>query len=1051
MVKRLVDYKTYPVPTRPSRTGMASPFVGRESELRRLTAALTHALEGQGGTIFLVGQPGMGKTRLARESLALAKGRGFTVLEGHAFPLESGLAYAPLLDAFGPLLRSLDSSRLAILVDGLEDLGRLFGALRLPVPAVPPERQGNPALEKTCLFEAVSCLLERLSREAPVALLVDDVHWADRPSMEMLHYVARKLSNQRVLLLATYSEHALETSHGLQSLVVSLKRGGLAKEIVVPPLRSDAVDMLARGILGGKAPDALLALLHARAGQNPLFIEALTTGLVDSGDLVRNSSFRDGWVLDARAVTVLPPSVRHLVLERLARLTPADRRVLELVAVGGESTSHTVLRSTSGLGEETLLKTLRRLRAAGLVAEGLEGPDVIYSITHPLIQEVVYAELPEMARRRIHLAAIKAIESFSQGRPENLDRLARHYHGASSEAQNDRSLAVLLSAGERAHSLYANEEAARHYSAALTMVRQLEGLGVEGESPSIPALDSPLSILPEVLERLGEVWERTGERDAAIKAWNEALVLRSEGRERAGPSEERIDVSRLRCQLALAESDNGHFDMANTHLMAGLIELAEREPCQELADLLFIRFLVLTRLGDTAGLADTAAKLLSVAERVASPRAEAEANWVASISCSRQNDVVGARDRALHALMVSERAQESAMGCRAHSLLALSDMRLGDHRNMRSHAERGLGMAQHLGLVDLEFYLRIRLTRALFMAGAWVESLRSSADAVSLARRVGHPRFLAYSLAERAMALAYQGDLPEAETCISEARMSFGGGGPADRTVFGLIDTAETIVMLERGQAERATGIAMSFFHPSASAPGPAFLIPAYIPIGLMLLAEAQAASGNAESALETSRELTGLGPARSPYLSALASRAEGLARRTLGQVEAAIDCLSRAHETFTTLAMPFEAARSLLEQAEVRSQRTEHRGRLAKEGGLAPHSRALSPIQAAQQSLATFERLGARRYAERARRLLEELGVSPPATRRRHLGGVSLSAREFEVARLVAESLTTAEIGQRLTISPLTVTTHLRNIYARLGIGSRTALARYVTEAGLL
>ncbi|MDO8672130.1 MAG: ATP-binding protein, partial [Dehalococcoidia bacterium] len=117
MVKRLVGYKTYPVPKGPSRAGLASPFVGRESELRRLTAALTHALEGQGGTIFLVGQPGMGKTRLARESLALAKGRGFTVLEGRAFPLGFGLAYAPILDAFGPLLRSLSSGRLADLVN----------------------------------------------------------------------------------------------------------------------------------------------------------------------------------------------------------------------------------------------------------------------------------------------------------------------------------------------------------------------------------------------------------------------------------------------------------------------------------------------------------------------------------------------------------------------------------------------------------------------------------------------------------------------------------------------------------------------------------------------------------------------------------------------------------------------------------------------------------------------------------------------------------------------------------------------------------------------
>ncbi|MDO8670725.1 MAG: AAA family ATPase [Dehalococcoidia bacterium] len=1045
MAKPLGDHRTHAVPITPSRSGVASPLVDRESELRRIIAALTLASEGQGGTIFLVGQPGIGKTRLAKESLALAKGRGFTALEGRTFPMDGSLAYAPFLDAFGPLLRSLDSIRLAVLVEGLTDLGRLFGVLRLPLPSFPSEGSGDSALDKTRLFETVSRLLERLTQEAPVLLVMDDVHLADPASLDMLHYLARGLLDKRALLIATYSEDAMDTSPGLRSLVVSLKRGGLAKEIVVTRLHPDAVDMLARGILGGKAPAGLIALLHTRAGENPLFVEALIAGLIDSGDLVRSPHAKDGWILNAEALAIPPPSVRHLILDRLARLAPADRCVLDLVAVVGEATSHTILRSASGLREKTLLKALRRLRAAGLVAEGLDRSDVVYSITHPLIQEVAYAELPEMERRRVHVAAINVIESFSEKRPDTLFRLARHYQGAGDEVQNDRALATLLAAGERAYALFANEEATRHYVAALSLVRQ----GCCTSGPAGPSLTDE-ALLPWLLERLGELWERIGEGDAAIQAWSEALAERV----RAGPSQGRIAISRLRSQLALAEWDRGHFDIANVHLMAGLVILKEgltaREPCQQLADLLFARCRILSRLGDVVGVADTAAELLSVVVRLASPRAEAEANWVASVSCAEQNDITGAREHAQRALTVSEHANERAICCRAHDLLACIGMCLGDHQVMRYHAERGLAVAQHLGAVDVEIFLRIRLTRAHFMAGGWDESRCFSAEAVSLARRVGHPRNLAYSLAERAMVLAFRGDLFEAESCISEARMAIGGGKLVDRTVFSHIDLAEMAIVLERGQAERALGIARGFFRPSASAPSPAVITPAYIPIGLMLLAEAQVAAGDGESALETSRNLIGLGPAGTPYLTALASRAEGLARQSLGQEEAALDCLARAHSSFTVLTMPFEAARSLLEQAEVRCQGIGHRGWETEDGRLTHNPRSLSPAQAAQQSLATFERLGASRYAERARRLLQGLGTSTLITSRPRLGEIYLTERELEVALLVAQGLTTADIAKRLTITRFTVNSHLQHVYARLGINSRTALALLVIEAGL-
>ncbi|MDO8671529.1 MAG: DUF2791 family P-loop domain-containing protein [Dehalococcoidia bacterium] len=325
------DLKTNLLVRRPLGPRAASPFVGRDNELRGLVTRLDRAAEGKGSTIFLTGQPGIGKTRLVREALAVARKHGFRVLEGRAFPLETGLAYAPVVDAFDLLIRSFDPVRLAALVNDLPDLGRLFGGLEFFAPAIPLEGLGDPALQKTRLFGAMSRLLKRLAKEAPVALFVDDVHWADPASIDLLHYIARGLANQPVLLLATYGFGTLDASQGVQALIVSLEREGLAQEIVVPPLSSTAVNQLVRGILDGEPPGDLLDLIDKRARGTPLFIESLLASLVDSGDLARIPSENDGWILNAEPSVDLPPSIRRLILDRLRRLPPGDRRILELL------------------------------------------------------------------------------------------------------------------------------------------------------------------------------------------------------------------------------------------------------------------------------------------------------------------------------------------------------------------------------------------------------------------------------------------------------------------------------------------------------------------------------------------------------------------------------------------------------------------------------------------------------------------------------------------------------------------------------------------------
>jgi predicted ATPase len=461
-----------------SSTLARPPLVGRRAEVDRLTTLLARTARGQGCAMFLAGEAGIGKTRLAHEALALARERGFLVLSGPAYALEGGLAYAPILAAFGPFLRRLDSARQARLVSGLPDLGRLFTDLRLPAA----EPLGDAAQEKTRLFEAVARLLERLARESPVLLFLDDLHWADPASIELLHYLARGVADQAVFVLGTYRAEEVDTARGLRQLLTSLRRTGQASEVILARLEPEAVAALAAAMLESPAPGDLLTLLNARAGGTPLFIEVLIRALIDAGQLRKRA---EGWTLGTDLAPLLPPDIRDLILDRLRRLDATDRRVLDLIAVSNGAVPHAVLHEA----DEVLLAVVQRLCTTGIVAEDPTFAEVTYTLTHPLIQEVAYAELPEMARRRAHALFATALERLQ---PEDLDRLARHYHAAGPQVDQERALAVLLAAGERAYALYANDQAARHFSAALALIRA-------GHRPEV---------LPTVLERLGEAWER---------------------------------------------------------------------------------------------------------------------------------------------------------------------------------------------------------------------------------------------------------------------------------------------------------------------------------------------------------------------------------------------------------------------------------------------------------------------------------------------------------------------------------------------------------------
>ena len=946
-------------------------FVGRDRELARVEAALSEVAEGQGRVVFVTGHMGKGKTRLAEEALDSARRRGFLVLVGRTPAAGSGLAYAPLLAAFGSILRATDPPERDALVGDLPRLGRLWPELHLPPP--PPVQE--PELERALLFEAVARLVERLAGGAPMVVFVDDLHWADAPSLALLGYLLPSLAALPVLLIGTYRPEGVSGSKALRQFVTDVRRAGIGSDLPLEALDPEAVAALVAGILGGAPPPPLLELA-AGAGGTPLFVEALVRGLVEAGGLVRTAS---GWTM-AEGATALPREVRDLVADRLDLLSDDERSIVELIAHTAQGLSHDLLEDVAGLEPGPLLDVIRRLAAAGLVIQDEDGPDVTYRLAHPFIGEVLVGDLPAVARRRLHARLARTGERL---RPSDLDLLAYHYSRAGREVDEHRARDVLLEAGERAHDLAAHDEAARHFGAALPFVR-------DGKRPDV---------LAHVLERMGEAWEPLGETAAAMAVWTEALVERQQAGDVRG-------VARIGRRLAFAAQADGDLSAARQHLAAGIEALRELPPSDELVDLYAAGLLIDTPLVPPDRAREAVAELARLAEVLSSPRARTEALlaevsllWVGGLLV--ETPVPKAREAA----RIAAEAGEWLLARRAHRELAWLALLVGDHATIRYHCQAQMDIDRRLGDTAHQSGPLLQSSLAALFAGDFDESLALAEAAVDHARRYDQRRAQAMCLGAVALTLVHRGDLDAADDRLAEARHVFPEVMTDARGGRHIVGWPEAMLALERGDAA-GVHAAVGVLHVSTIR---------------SLIGAAQVLASDLEGALATV-DLLAVGTPPGPYSTALADRLLGLVENARGETDAAREHLERSAAALAALALPFEAAVSQFHAGTEESLR---------------------------QALATFEALGAVRYADRARRVLRSLGVRLPSARSSRHGDQRLSRRELEVARLVAQGLTNAEIAQRLVLSVRTVGSHLDHIYGRLGISSRAALAAWVTASG--
>ena len=586
------------------RARSEAPLVGRHQELAELlrlwaqtsgsSSAPAASAAGRAPRIVcLAGEAGIGKTRLVAELALRAHEAGAVVLAGRA-PRQALVPYQPFLEALRHYFTAAPLSDLRAAVSEFGgELGRLVPELRRRVPDLAPAVPGESETERYRLFEAVVGLLSAISTKAPILLVLDDLHSADRPTLLLLRHLARATEPAPLLTLIVYRSEAPEG--GLADVIADLRRDGLIAQLEIGGLSERESAQLVR-IRAGEAPSSVLAgQLYAATEGNPFFIEEIVRHLLGSGVRVGDATGSD------LRRAGLPDGVKEMIALRLARLASETVELLRVAAVIGRDFAPAQVEELVPLDEERFLAALEEALDAGLLLEPRADPGR-YSFSHALIREVLYEGMSAERRARIHARVGEALERQPNAA---VGELAMHFTRAASPADAEKAIAYATTAGRQAAAVYAHEDAAEHYSRALQVLTRFDPHARERRC--------------ELLLLVGEARLRAGERLAARAALMEAATLAIELGDSVRLARAAIGASQRYVQPP------GVIDTELIALLERALELTEGQMTVDRVTLLSRLTGALYYGPDRSRMIELSAEAASLAERLGDPVAIAHA------------------------------------------------------------------------------------------------------------------------------------------------------------------------------------------------------------------------------------------------------------------------------------------------------------------------------------------------------------------------------------------------------------------------------------------
>ena len=490
------------------------PFVGREDQLALLHRRWRESVLGRRRLVLLAGEPGLGKTRLAGRFAAEVHGAGGTVFYGRSDE-DAVVPYQPFVE---PVRRYLANAPEAVeaLEDELRLLARLIPGLAHHADGEPVD-PGDPEAQRYRLFEAVRAVLCVAAGGGPLLLVLDDLHWADKPTLALLRHVLRHPEPSALMVVGTFRDVEVDWQHPLVEVLADLRREDKVDRVVLEGLDDDeTATLVAQRIQPGATPGFVRRLRSETAG-NPFFMGETLRSLVESQPIDGGPAVTEQ-ALDRMGI---PEGVNDVILQRLRRLSGPGRDALTTAAVLGREFRLGVLEDVLDAEPECLITAVEEAIAAGLVVEAPQRVDQ-FSFAHALVRESIYGQLSRTRRQRLHLQVADALEHRPEREAVHPAEIAHHLFLARPLADPDKTVDFSIRAGERAAESLAYEEAGAHYRAALEVLEESDS----GEEKR----------RCDVLLALGRVQWQAGDPEAREAFW---AVARS--------AKQRHDAEQLAC------------------------------------------------------------------------------------------------------------------------------------------------------------------------------------------------------------------------------------------------------------------------------------------------------------------------------------------------------------------------------------------------------------------------------------------------------------------------------------------------------------------------
>ncbi|MFG3232398.1 AAA family ATPase [Streptomyces antibioticus] len=990
-----------------SQTVFAGPFVGREEEVTRLSGVLERARDGEARAVLLAGDAGVGKTRVLDEVAARGARLGMTVLTGHCVDLgDVGLPYLPFTEILGALAAD---ERFAKVVAGHPVADRLLGAGPDPAgedPGPGPRAGGGDG--RLTLFEGMAGLLADLSDVAPLLLVLEDLHWADQSSRDLLRFLLSRGLLQRpaggsparrLAVLASYRADDLHRRHPLRPLLAELVRLPAVDRLDLRPLPDADVTRLVRSLEDRPLPEATVRRIVERAEGNAFYAEELVAAT------------------DAEAGGV-PSGLADVLLIRVEQLSETAQRVLRTAAVAGRRVEHDLLRDATDLPEAELEAVLREAVGRQLLVAGDGGT---YAFRHALAREAVYADLLPGERSRLHGTFARLLAERGR-RPETAAERAHHYRESHDTAE---ALAASLEAADHAQRLRAPAEELRHLEAALDLWAAVD----PAARPSGEGCDRVTLIL-----RASAAAAHAGEAHRAVSLTRAALAG-------IGQDADSELAARVRYTLAGTLMNVDNLTSAFSYSSEALALIPAEPPSPTWVWAAATHVLAARQVGDNATALSVARRALVMAERL--NLADARADLLISLANMEGEGRRSpeARERLKEARELARGAGNAPVEMRALFSLAIGCYEAGELEECLPWLSEGLDRARRAGLLSSPYPLEMRYLHLvlLYTLGHWDECARTAvADLAVLPAAAGYRvgPALYVTLARGA-----------AEEAVERARALTSGRFDWMATLVASIVLTDEAA--GRGDAEEAVARFRSFVEvltDDAGTPPDVTVRLAGLALAGVADAAVTARAGGDDAAvrrwsevagdlLETARKVAlrgGSGPPQGPEGRAWLARAEAEAvRAATGPDPVAWE---RAVSAFG-FGDVYELARC--------------RARFAE--ALLAAGRREEAAAEARAARETAVRLGAVPLRESVDALIRRgrLGDAPAAAAGDRT--VALTARERDVLRLLALGRSNRQIGEELFISGKTASVHVSNILGKLSAASRTEALAIAYREGLL